>query len=723
MSSKFSVKGSGRQGAGLKAIMSNLNDIKFDQENIWGGIAGNESLQPEQRADKFNSVRMSGAAAAVESVKDAKFGQRAQALGDFMKASGMESFSQQMDAGSLARQKAATIDLNTRSNRQWEGPEALYPTVIIPYAQETMLLPVDVAGVGAYNMSGNVNESFEDLRPIAAVLADSKFNPGDDLKLVPVYPADAANPNNEAFVDPSWWTPWDHSYGDNDLLGREAHKTNYLAIRKANNLMSLCQAPGAERFEQNDEIESNSIALDSILFSFKTKDQTTTGYFALDTSTMSGRSMRPSNGLTSDEKRQIQFPVNGIDVANFKDKLGASTGAFKSLTDAGLKVYLQFEFSATYHRSTRAWAPAVGPVSIAYVMKDGVKMVPGTPSMPADIAALVKAQVVEAEIVGILASLNHNNVNRSRYGTVVVYASSVKPYGVNKRNPISVKYPMQDDDNNADVLAMLVKQMDVMVTRNMSHDAFKAAGQHFARLYDNNGSKIVNINDDSASIMPGQHFLTTTAVDSKINLVKEVSTLDSKDTRDNIEAALVNKIYDIITALRVNSNIAALKELDGRKEEYVIVAHASLAPFLMTTGDYRTFGENVKFKVVETNIDSEIGRMWVVPASQTTDTEIDIFGGMGVCVAKELLVIEGQVAQADRQYRMVISQPSYAHHSLCPVAGRLVVEDMDLLLGDEGLITSVNKHLIAGNFTADVSGGQPGTDDKVEVELAPNPAP
>lgn len=719
MSTNFSVKGSGRHGAGLKSIMGNLGSISFNPDNIWGGITGNESLSVQLRDDRFTSVRTAAAQIVVDSVKDANFNKRAKALGDFMKASGMESFSQSMEAGEVQRQKAATVELNARSNRQWAAGEALYPSVVIPYDQDTVTLPVDIAGVGAYNLSGNVNESFEDLRPIAAVLSDSKFNQGDDLKLVPVFPDDAANPNNEAFVDPAIWPARDYSYGSNDLLGREAHKTNYLAIRKANNLMSLCQAPGAPRFEQNDEIETSSIALNSILFSMKSKDQATVNYYALDTRTMSGRAMRPSNGTTSDEKRQLNFPINGLDIANFKDKLGVATTAFTSLTAAGLKVYLQFEFTATYHRSTRAWAPTVGPVSIAYVMKDGVKMVPDTPSMPADIQALVKAQVLEAEIVGVEVDLNHNNVNRSRYGTTVVMANTLKPYSVHKRNPISVRYPMLDDDNSADVLAMLVKQMDVMITRNMTHDTFKAARRHFQNLYDNNGARIVNINDDSASVLPGQHFMTTTAVKTTINLIDEVSTLDSKDTRDNIEAALVNKIYDIITALRVRSNISALKELDQREEEYVVVAHACLAPFLMTTGDYRTFGENIKFKVVETNIDSEIGVMWVVPKSHTVDREIDIFGGMGVCLTKELLVIEGQVAAADRQYRMVISQPSYAHIDLCPVAGQMVVEDMDKLLGDEGLIAAVNKHLIAGNLTADVSGGAPGTGDDLEVALEP----
>jgi hypothetical protein len=692
-----------------------LQAVQFKEGNVWAGITGNESLNAVETTINagigFN--QKNALASAIGSFADQSFADRAAKFADMVKVGGMESFSASMEAGKINRHKAATLELNARGNRQWDAAEELFKTVTIGYADENLQLPIDVAGVGAYNVSGNVNESFEDLRPIASVLADDKFSSGDDLKLVPVYPADANNPNRAAFVAEADWTPWDEAYEANDLLGREAHKTNYLAIRKANNLMSLCQAPGAPRFEQNDEIESGSIRLNSFLLKIKTKDGE--GFATLDTSTMSSTAMRPGTGLTSDEKRQIAFVINGMDVANLKTKAGAPTPLFKTLTDAGLQVFVQFEYSATYQRSTRALSPTVSPVTIAYVMKNGEKLVPGTAGMPADIQALITAQVVEASVHGVVLKMNHNNVNQSRYGTTVVFANTIKNYGVRRRNPISVKYPMQGDDTNADVLAQLIKQMDVLVTREMSHDAFRAAHGHFAYLYDNNGQQMVNINDDSSSVLPGQHFLNTTAVHSKFKLLEQVSTLDSKDALDNIRAVLVNKIYDIITALRVNSNVAALKELDGRAEEYRVIAHSSMAPFLMNAGDYRTFGNNVKFEVVETNINSEKGLLWVVPKSNTKDDEIDIYGGMGICVTKELLVIEGAVTQADRQYRMLITQPAYQHHALSCVCGLAEIEDIAQLLSDEGLISAVNKHMVQVSDTAAQTGSQ-----KVEITNWPH---
>lgn len=682
-----------QQGNVSRAIASANNSTTSPFESLIGA----ESMTPG--LSKLNDNMGFNQRNAVESFlsSDDQFTSRAEQLRDMVKHGGMESFSMQLDQGSVARQKAASIQLNARSNRQWDGAEALFPTVVVPYEQEALILPIDIAGVGAYNSSGNVNEAWEDLRPIASILADASFSTGDDLKLVPVLPASSTAEGYDAFVSSADWTPWDVTYDDGDLLGRQGHQTNYLAIKKINNIMNLCRAPGAPAFEQNDEIEASSLNIRSILLKMKTKDGE--GFVTLDTSSMSGTAARPSTSQTSDEKRQITFPAT-VNVTSLKDKNGNSTDMFKSLTDAGLKVYLQFEIQASFHRSTRTWSPSISPVSIAYVVTStGDRLTVGSSKVPSTLASLISAQSLEASIHGILLSLQHANTNRSRYGMTVVYANVNKTYAIAKRQPISIKYPMGDADNNAVVLDKLVSQMDTMVCRNMSHDAFKEANAHFDYLYDNNGAKVVNINDDSASILPGQHFLNTTAIKSDFKLSDEVSTLDSKDALENIRSVLVNKITDIITALRVNSNVAALKELDGRDEEYVVVAHSSLAPFLMISGDVRTFGTNVKFSVVETNISTEKGKIWVVPKSQTKDGEIDVFGGMGICVAKELVVIEGTVNQSDRQYRMLITAPSYQHHALGCVAGRAKITDIESLLGDTGLVSVINRHLVNVNGT------------------------
>lgn len=609
---------------------------------------------------------------------------------------GAEAFSNAMNAGEVIRARAATIDLNTKASLQFDAAEKLYPTVSVGYGQESLEIPIDIAGVGNYNVSGNGHEAFEEMRPIPSILADSSFDAGDDLVMYPVCPTGdgaAANPNSTFFVPSSSFTPWDVSYDKGDLLGRMAHKTNYLKVGKINNIMSLSKAPGAPEFDNSDEIEASSMRVQSVLLRIKTKEAVDPVFVTLDTSGFANNALRPSNITTSEEKYATTMPIS-VPAQSLKLPDGTVTKAFKTLEDAGLKVFIGFELSVSYQRGTRTLSITSQPARIEYVLKDGNRLVPGHTNMPAELQTLITAQALEGSVEGIFPRYNHSNTNNSRYGITCVFAQQRKSFPVYRRQPISVKYPAQDKDTNSEVLNKLTNTMAGLVRRNMSHDAFRAADLHFNTLIENNGMKVVNINDDSSQIMPGQYFLTTTAINAKVSLLKEVSTLESKNTMENIQAVLVAKITDIITAIRVNSMIAAFREQDNLKEKYTVIAHSSLAPFLMTTGDVRSFGNKIDFEVVETNIDSQVGTMWVVPTSQTKDADIDIYGGMGICVAREMVVIEGQINQQNTRYRTLVTQPAYAHHSVCPVAGRLTITDIQKLLSDEGIIAQINKLLV-----------------------------
>lgn len=634
---------------------------------------------------------------------------------------GFESFTAQLTEGTVANQKAATIELNAEANKQFKAAEAMYPTVQIG-SEETMInLPVDVAGVGNYNIGGNVNDAYEDLRPIASTLSDSKFNPGDELKLVPVFVDDTKNPGYSKFVSKTDWAPTTENYDAGDLLGRESHLTNFLKPVKIDNLMNLCRAPGATQFEANDEIESSSIRVKRVLIKIKTKDGE--GVFVLDTSNYPGNAMRTGASLNAKSERQLILKTDNTTPKSLKDKDGKdATALFASL--GNLTPALHWELNLTYHRDSRTLTPTVSSEVPIYQVVDekGVRMIAGASRTPEDVNELITAQAVDAKILGFELEMNHNNANWSRYGQTIVYANVNKPYNIRSRTPIHVRYPMSDDDNNAEILAKCIKSMGLMISRNMTHDAFKHAIRHFDFLMENNNKKVVHINDTSNDTLPAQYFFTTAAREDSLNLKKTVSTLDTKDALGNIQAALVNKITDAITDIRVRSGFAAIKEVDGREEKYTIVAHSALAPFLITTGDVRTFGQNVKFDVIETNVDTEVGRFWIFPASQTKDGSIDAFGGLGICVSRELLVIEGSVQAEERQYRMLITQPSYEHHSIGCIASRIEIEDIQELMAEGGVLSSITRHLVNVEGTLDGAGNGGGTGaNGNEIEVTPKP--
>lgn len=636
-----------------------------------------------------------------------KFLARAKDRAELIKSAGFESFSLQLDEGSVAEQKAATIELNAEANRQFPAAEAMYPTVQIGYEDVMLELPVDVAGVGTYNINGNGFDAYEEFRPIVSTLTDETYNPGDDLKVVPVFVNDKKDKAYTFFVDPALWPADTEHYDSSDLLNRESHLTNFLRPVKIDNIMNICQAPGAAKWQQDDEIESGSIRVKRVLFKVKTKDGE--GVFALDTSKFAGNAMRTGASLNSKSERQLILKTVLTEPKALTDKSGKdATSLFASL---GNNVpALQWQIQLTYNRDTRGINPTVSQeVSIHHVTDPkGNRLVANSSKTSDEVNELIANQAVEATIVGYELAFNHNNRNWSRYGQTVVYSSTNKQYYVRERTPLYVKYPMADDVTNSDVLSKCVKSMGLMISRNMTFDAFKEANEHIDYLMANNNKKIVNINEVSNDVLPGQFYFNTTARDDKFNLSKTVSTLDTKDALGNIQAALVNKITDVITDIRVRSGFSAIKEVDGREEEYTIVAHAALAPFLITTGDVRTFGQNVKFKVIETNIPTEVGTFWIFPTSTTKDGTIDAFGGLGFCVSRELLVIEGDVRMSERQFRMMITQPAYQHHSTGVIAGRVVIEDIADLMAGGGVLTSINKLLVEVSGKIEGAGGNNG---------------
>ena len=696
---------------GSTARMSALLEAMATQSVTPDMLTGKESLSLLMGSENFSlgtnptfsfAQQQSILSTAAFALSGDEFTRRLKSEGEMIKtAAGFESFS------------AVTVELNGEANKQFDAAEAMYPTIKIGTGDQMIELPIDIAGVGHYNVGGNVNDAYEDMRPIVSTLTDSKFDMGDELRLVPVFKDDPTDPGYKKFVDKADWPVQPVTYDADDLLNRGSHQTNFLRPTKFDNLMNLCNAPGAEKFQNSDEIEATSIKVKRVLIKLKTKDGE--GIFAIDTLNYSGNAMRVGGSLNSKVERQLILKTVNSEPAKLLDKDGKDAKSlFTSL--GALVPNLYWDMTLTYNRDTRGLTVNTSEVLVNHVMDGKNRLVTGASRTPDEVNALIAAQAVEGSIIGFELQMNHSNVDWSRYGQTIVYAQTNKQYNVRSRTPVHVRYAMDDDNNNAEVLSKCVKNMALLISRNMTHDAFKAAVRHFDYIMENNNKQVVPIHDLSNDVLPAQYFFTTTGRDDKLTLKTAVSTLDTKDALGNIQASFVNKITDVLTDIRVRSGFAGIKEVDtGRFEEYTIVAHSSLAPFLITMGDVRTFGNNVKFTVIETNVDTEKDRFWVFPSSQTKDGSIDAFGGFGICVTRDLLVIEGDVRSERRQFRMLITQPSYEHHSIGCVAARVTVTDYAELMAEGGVLSAITRHLVNVNGTLDGVAPAPDAGDEIDV--------
>jgi hypothetical protein len=158
----------------------------------------------------------------------------------------------------------------------------------------------------------------------------------------------------------------------------------------------------------------------------------------------------------------------------------------------------------------------------------------------------------------------------------------------------------------------------------------------------------------------------------------------------------LNEISDITAALNTKSGLAAIAEYGGTdKIEWTVVVHQNLSRFLMRSGDARSIGPTVPMNIVETNFDSMIGQILIVPKNNSTNEFINPLGGIGVNVSKENIVVQGNVTRDSQDFGVVMTMPTFRHWPLNPIIGSLTIEDARDFLGDEGLLTKLAVHRVA----------------------------
>jgi hypothetical protein len=180
-----------------------------------------------------------------------------------------------------------------------------------------------------------------------------------------------------------------------------------------------------------------------------------------------------------------------------------------------------------------------------------------------------------------------------------------------------------------------------------------------------------------------------------MSLRDSVSSQDTQAVFDNVTTAILNQLSDMTAAMNTKSGLAAIAEYGGvDKIEWTIIVHQNLARFIMRTGDARTVGFNMPLNVVETNFDRQIGQIIVIPKANSTNESINPIGGIGVCVTKENIVVQGNVTRDQQDFGVLMTLPTYRHWALNPMIGVLEITDAAEFLGENGLLTQLAKQAV-----------------------------
>lgn len=607
---------------------------------------------------------------------------------------GLEGFSLENFKGSETDLKAANLTLNAQSHLQTAAAEALFTTITVRYEDEGALLKVRAAGLGSYAYGNSAWQSASELRPIFGLLRSGEMFKDEVLALNPVYPADDTADTRALFVDPALVAPTTANYADADAYGRQSHLTQYLKVPcTIPNLLGLCQAPGQRPWTTTDEIESNSICVRSLAITGKLSG--TDVSFFVNSSAMSNNTFAPTTIGQSSDDRSLQLHIRDLPGFSVLDKDGNAVGKtlFASFETAGYEPMLNVNMSGNFQRQTNELRLQSGTVEV-HALRDIATGVTITIGKATDTQKALFRSLV-AQVVGLKQTSNVSNTSRGNFGYRIEVFDADKRLSVRRNSPVSVKYPITADDVNQSSLDYAIEQMSVVINNYCSKKAFEVAQEHLKYITSIDGAPVVG-NNQGSNVLPGQHYVSAAAVNHSIKLADSVSSQNSMDVFDNVTGTILNELSDITSALLTKSGLAAIAEYGGvDKITWSIIVHQNLARFLMRSGDARSIGPNLPIEVVETNFDSQIGQILIVPRNNSSNEFINPLGGIGVNVSKENILVQGNVTRDQQDFGVVMTLPTFRHWALNPVVGSLTISDADQFLGNEGLLVKLAKQAVS----------------------------
>lgn len=617
----------------------------------------------------------------------AMFGEAEQGLRSIQ---GFEGFSMQNFMGSQADLKAANMTLNAQSHLQTPAAEALFTTISVKYEDEGAEMIVRAAGLGTYAYGNNAWQSASDLRPIFGLLRTGEMFKDEVLALWPVYPTDDGDDTRSLFAPASLVAPQNATYPEGDAYQRTAHKTQFLTVPvTVPNLLALTEVPGQRAWTATDEIESNSISVRTMVVGGKIGS--TDANFFVNCSSMSNNTFGPTSMGQSSDDRQLNMHLRNHPGFSVEDKDGNKVGdtLFATFKAAGYEPMLNISAGGNYQRQGNELRLTSGTAEIHSLREIvGGRLITYGKADDAQ-KALIRSFTL-GTVKAMKTTFNVSNTSRGNFGYRIEVFDARKHLSVQRRSPVSVKYPISKEDVHQSSLDFAIQQMSVVINNQCSRNAFDKAQEHLKYITSIDGSPVVG-NNQGSNVLAGQHFVTASAVNRTMALKDVVSSIDSAGVRESVCAAITNEISDITAALNTKSGLASIAEYGGTDGniEWTVVVHQNLSRFVMRDGDARTTGPKQTLNVVETNFDSQIGQILIVPKNTSTNDTINPLGGIGVNVSKENILVQGNVTRDQQDFGVVMTLPIYKHWALNPIIGSLTISDAHEFLGDEGLLTKL----------------------------------
>lgn len=406
------------------------------------------------------------------------------------------------------------------------------------------------------------------------------------------------------------------------------------------------------------------------------------------------------------DSREMNFQFQTYDLlldADTKDVDGKEVTALSTLN--GMKLRLAIRVSGELnveYGNINLVATGLGVSAVFDAQNEAVSL--------NDAAAKAIIDALKLDAFGYELLARRNNANRRSQGLLVDVTEYAERYTVPISSPLSTVAPLATDKSAKDLQALInaanirTNNNAVTLLLNYADDLKQATQTSFFK--------------SSLTTVPGigRLLVEPTFKYLKIDLAKEVNSVQSAQRAEDIQGALVTPIRNMAYELVRDSNYQAALDADseGRTERPHLVVGTDIVTqqFLMVTGDDRTLSIGMDHTIVASPDKRMVGKIILAFVRKNTSEPDALSFGSHIYIPELSSVVPVNRFGATNRETMI--QMRNLQITNLPVMGMIEVENLDIATATRTAL-DVNSKAVKGDGTP-VEPGKPGGNGEGEGE-------
>jgi len=557
-----------------------------------------------------------------------------------------------------------SIAYNMQSARQDEFGETFFPTLVI--TPDNVGFGITVNLMMVYDaIERKITGTVEDYKKknIIRAVADATVLRKEQTKIVPVWRAQAADKFVDATIIPN----------HNITLEGEVINTSPLAFGKKLDLLGLSQTDtllAGGIMDQTDSLDPY-ITVQNIY-----------AKVGADILKFNVSNLPLSNFTYSTQNlyrvQNLNFQTTSILInVNTKALDGSALVDLAPIVANDLIVRLEVQANGTTNIETGETVVFGNSISV-YSVQDSSGNILDLASAP---ASAIVAAFNNAVLLGYDVLAYRTNMNRRQRGQLIDVTKYTQLYDVPLRSPIATIHPINVDGqtDTSDIQALITTTR--IRTSNEAVTALINTSQLLSEYVD--ARDVTGLGPDILGV--GRFFVKPTYFQETIDMNLMVDSIKSHERSADIQAALVNKIRDLAFRMYRDSEYkAAADALAGGISAMpcvIIGTDPVIARYLTVTGDLRTLGSDMDFRIVS-SLDYRIaGKIFI--AFSTFDEGRNVSPNpmnFGNLIWAPELVLTANISRANTISKETVVQPRYLFVTHSPIMSVLEVENIPQVL-------------------------------------------